>query len=64
MYICPTCQKSFESEEIIQKHFLNCWKEQHPYHQSNPAPHSEDIVNKQIDDGVLDFFENLRKQHG
>lgn len=61
MYICPTCKKSFDTEEKIQKHFLICWKEQHPYHKSKPAPHSPDIVEKQIDDNVLNFFQNLKE---
>lgn len=61
MYICSTCKRGFESEDSIRKHFLNCWKEQHPYHQSTPAPHTEDIVTREADDNVLSFFENMRK---
>ena len=60
MYICPTCNRGFKNEENIQKHFLSCWKEQHPGHKSKPAPRSEDIETKQIDNGVLDFFNEMR----
>ncbi len=60
MYICPTCKREFESEDSIRKHFLNCWKEQHPYYQSTPAPRSEDIVEVQANDNVLAFFTRLK----
>ena len=60
MYICPTCKREFESEDFIRKHFLNCWKEQHPYYQSTPAPRSEDIVEVQANDNVLAFFTRLK----
>mgnify|MGYP001024681954 CR=1 FL=1 len=60
MYICPTCNRGFKNKENIQKHFLSCWKEQHPGHKSKPAPRSEDIETKQIDNGVLDFFNEMR----
>lgn len=60
MYICPICKREFESEDSIRKHFLNCWKEQHPYYQSTPAPRSEDIVEVQANDNVLAFFTRLK----
>lgn len=60
MYICPTCHKAFSSESYIKKHFLDCWKEQHPFHQSTPAPRSEDIVEVQADNNVLAFFARLK----
>ena len=34
MYFCPTCNKKFPTEEKVVKHFLVCWKEKNPYHQS------------------------------
>lgn len=57
MYICPVCKKPYEK---IQKHFLSCWKEQHPFHQSNPAPHSEDTIVREVDNNVMAFFEGLK----
>lgn len=60
MYICPTCNRNFENEDAIRKHFLNCWKEQHPYHQSTSAPHTEDVIIREVDDNVLDFFAKMR----
>lgn len=59
MYICPTCNKEFNTESAIQKHFLSCWKEQHPYHKSKSAPHSEDVVTREVNDDVINFFKEL-----
>lgn len=56
MFICPTCGKQFEVEDVLTKHFLKCWKEQHPYHQSKPAPRSEDINTREVSNEILDFF--------
>ena len=58
-YICPTCNKEFYSEKTIQKHFLICWKEQHPYHKSKSAPRSEDIVTREVNDDIMNFFERM-----
>ena len=60
MYICPTCKKGFRTEEAIKVHFLSCWKEQHPYHQSKSAPHSEDIETKEVNDDIMNFFKGLK----
>lgn len=60
MYICPTCGREFREEVLIQKHFLSCWKEKNPYHQSKPAPHSEDIVSRDINDEITDFFNSFK----
>ena len=59
MYICPTCFKEFNTEQAIQKHFLACWKEQHPYHKSKDASRSKDIVTREINDDVINFFNAL-----
>ena len=59
MFICPTCYKEFKTEENIQKHFLSCWKEQHPFHQSKSAPHSENITTREINSDIANFFEGL-----
>lgn len=56
MFICPTCGKQFEIEDVLTKHFLKCWKEQHPYHQSKSAPRSEDINTREVSNEILDFF--------
>lgn len=61
MYICPTCGRFFRTEEHIQKHFLSCWKEQHPYHKSTPAPKGKDVVISEVEEGVLDFFSGLKR---
>lgn len=62
MYICPTCQKEYSTEADVVKHFSICWKEKNPYHESKPAPRSNDIVHRQVDSGVLDFFEMFQKE--
>ena len=61
MFICPTCAKEFNTEDAIQKHFLACWKEQHPYHKSKPAPRSENIITREISNDVINFFNSLNK---
>lgn len=61
MYICPTCNRKFEKEEIFQKHFLTCWKEQNPYHKSKPAPRGEDIETRKISNDIVNFFNSLKE---
>ena len=56
MYICPTCNKKFNEEERLVKHFLTCWKEKNPYHQSKEAPYSESVETRTINDDVANFF--------
>jgi len=58
-YICPTCEKEFDTEEEVTKHFLKCWKEQNPHHKSKPAPRSEDINTSEVNDDILDFFNSF-----
>ena len=60
MYICPECKREFGSEEGIRKHFLSCWREQHPGHKSKDAPSSEDIITRQANDDVFSFFRGLQ----
>lgn len=62
MYICPVCQKEFSTEEKIVKHLSVCWKENNPNHQSKEAPKSESIEIREIEDGVLDFFNSFQKR--
>ena len=61
-YICPTCKREFESEESLVKHFLKCWKEENPSHKSNPAPRSEDISTRTVNDDVANFFSSLKSR--
>ena len=61
MYICLVCQKSFKDEEQIKKHFLNCWKEQHPFHKMKPAPRSENIETRKINNEMKNFFNSLKE---
>lgn len=62
MYICPTCGAEFSTEEKIQKHFLSCWKEHHPYHKSKDAPRSEDINTREINGEMAEFFGSFGKE--
>ena len=59
MFICPTCSKEFHTEEAIQKHFLACWKEQHPYHKGKSVPHGKDIETREVSDDIMNFFERI-----
>lgn len=61
MYICPTCNQEFKTEMAIQKHFLSCWKEKNPYHQSQSAPQSESVTRK-VNDDVVSFFNSFNKR--
>ena len=56
MYICPTCGKEFKTEQEIVKHFLKCWKEKNPRHKSKEAPRSAELVHKEVNPSVEDFF--------
>ena len=60
MYICPTCEKQFNTEEILTKHFLKCWKDKNPNHRSKSAPRSEDINTKEITSEISDFFNSFK----
>lgn len=62
MYICPTCNKEFDTEELITKHYLKCWKEKYPTHQSKSAPRSEDINTRKINNDILNFFNSFQQE--
>lgn len=62
MYICPICKKEFNLEDTVSKHLLKCWKEEHPYHQVKPAPRSNDINTREMNDDVLNFFNSFQKR--
>ena len=61
MYICPTCGKQYEKEEVLTKHFLKCWKEQHPYHRGKSAPRSKDINTSEVSNDILNFFNSFKE---
>ena len=61
MYICPICEKEFNTEDAVSKHYLKCWKEEHPYHKSKPAPQSENIETREINDDISNFFSSFQK---
>lgn len=61
MYICPTCKKEFETENKIKKHFLKCWKDEHPYHISKDAPRSENIENRLVNNDIMNFFNSFER---
>lgn len=56
MYICPVCQRKFEKEDWMRKHYLACWKEHNPNHISKPAPRSETLESREVCDDVTEFF--------
>ena len=60
MYICPTCSKEIETEEVLVKHFLKCWKEKNPCHQAKSAPRSEDINTREVSDDIANFFSSFK----
>ena len=48
MYICPICNEKFETEELITKHSLRCWREHNPNYKSQPAPCKGNITKQEI----------------
>jgi hypothetical protein len=63
MYICPTCNRQFNTPEAVAKHSLGCWKEHNPNHISKPALHSEDITERKINNDIMSFFNSLQKEN-
>jgi ribosomal protein L35 len=59
MFVCPTCNEKFKTEQAIRKHFLQCWQTQHPYHKSKDAPRSEDIVTREVSEDIANFFNSF-----
>ena len=60
MYICPTCNKPFDKEDVLVKHMSRCWKERNPHLRSNPAPRSEDINTREVNNEIMDFFNSFK----
>ena len=61
MYICPICNREFETEEKIKKHNLACWRRANPYYRSKTPPQGETIITKTTNENVLDFFNSFKK---
>lgn len=59
MFVCPICNKEFESESKMVKHLSACWKELHPNHVSKEAPRGEDVVTRKINDSIANFFKGF-----
>ena len=62
MYICPTCCKEFEKEDVLVKHLLKCWKDKNLNHKSKPAPRSSDVNIREVSDDIMDFFNLFQKE--
>lgn len=60
MYICPTCNKQFDAEEILVKHMSRCWRERNPHLRSKPAQRSEDINTREVNSEIMDFFNSFK----
>ena len=62
MYICPTCNREFPTEEIVVKHYLKCWKEKNPSQKSKPAPRSAEISTREVNEDVMKLFNSLQER--
>ena len=60
MFICPTCGKQIEMEDVLIKHMSKCWREKNLTHKSKPAPRSEDINTREDNQDILDFFNSFK----
>lgn len=61
MYICPTCNKQYHTEEEIKKHSMACWRKVNPHYQSKAAPQGETIITKKVNNDILSFFNSFKK---
>lgn len=59
MFICPICKREYEKEESVVKCLSRCYKETHPYQKSKPAPKSEDIITREVNDDIAAFFNSF-----
>lgn len=59
MYICLTCKKEFNTEDEIRSHLSSCWREKHPYHKSKTAPKGKDIITREVNDDIANFFKGF-----
>lgn len=61
MYICPSCNGEFSTEDAVVKHYLKCWQEKNPYHKSKSAPRSEAITVRKVNPEILNLFNQKEK---
>lgn len=62
MFVCPTCNKEYATEEEIKKHSMICWRKANPHYKSKSAPQGETIVTKEVSDDILSFFNSFKKE--
>ena len=60
MYICPVCNQQFKEEQVLVKHYLSCWKKENPHLRSKPAPRSEDINTREVNEDIEKFFNSFK----
>ena len=60
MYICPVCNQQFKEEQVLVKHYLSCWKKENPHLRSKPAPRSEDINTREVNEDIENFFNSFK----
>ena len=60
MYICPVCNQQFKEEQVFVKHYLSCWKKENPHLRSKPAPRSEDINTREVNEDIENFFNSFK----
>ena len=60
MYICLVCNQQFKEEQVLVKHYLSCWKKENPHLRSKPAPRSEDINTREVNEDIENFFNSFK----
>ena len=60
MYICPVCNQQFKEERVLVKHYLSCWKKENSHLRSKPAPRSEDINTREVNEDIENFFNSFK----
>ena len=60
MYICSVCNQQFKEEQVLVKHYLSCWKKENPHLRSKPAPRSEDINTREVNEDIENFFNSFK----
>ena len=60
MYICPVCNQQFKEEQVLVKHYLSCWKKENPHLRSKPAPRSEGVNTREVNEDIENFFNSFK----